>query len=96
MIRFIRIAWAPVEAALNGLEFAPAQRLGDVVHPPVGMEPAVHVEHVPHDEHEGDHAGRPLQGIADVAGVFVGAAVGEPATDDHDAENGVEQQRDER
>ena len=49
----------------------------------------MHVEYVPEDEYESDHSGCALKGIPDVAGMRVGARVGQASLHDHDAHHGV-------
>jgi hypothetical protein len=73
-----------------GPEPPAAKRLGNPLHPHVGVKPAVHVKDVPKDEHEGDHAGRPLERIADIGAIAVSTVVGQRAAGHENAIQRVE------
>ena len=45
------------------------QWLGHRIHPKLIVEPAVHVEHVPHDEKKRNHPSRPLRRVSVVVAV---------------------------
>jgi hypothetical protein len=73
----------------------PAVGLGDPFEPEFVVEPAVHVKHVPHDEDERDHTGPALERVAPIRAVAVGGLIRHTACDNHEADDGMEQDRNE-
>ena len=91
-------AWmaAPAVApALCGSNRAPPNGLRDVVRPPLDLAPSPHLEDVPEDKREGQHAGDPLQRIADVARIGIVPHVPLAAEHDHHADQPVKEDRQE-
>ena len=55
----------------------------------------MHLDHMPDDEREDDHPGRPLERVADVAVVWIRGRVGHHSGDDRQPDDRVKQDRDE-
>lgn len=64
-----------------------------MLEPPLELQPTVHVEDVPENEEEGDHTGPPLKGVPNVPQIGVLTDVTLPPRDDHEADDGMEDDR---